>query len=102
MSDPKRQHWVPKFYLRGFATPDTAGEEDPDVWLFPKEDGEPFRTSISNIAASSFLYSTISETGERDFTVEKILGDLETAIAPLWTKLATDFVSLDNPTVRKS
>ena len=32
MSDPKRQHWVPTLYLREFATPETDGEDDPDVW----------------------------------------------------------------------
>ncbi|HKO61190.1 MAG TPA: DUF4238 domain-containing protein [Pyrinomonadaceae bacterium] len=101
MSDPKRQHWVPRLYLRGFATPDTAGQEDPDVWLFHKEEGDPFRTSISNVAAGSFLYSSRSETGERDFTVEKRLGELENTIAPLWRKFANGFVSLEDPTLRK-
>ena len=52
-------------YLRSFATPDTAGEKDPDVWLFHKNEGDPFRTSISNVAVEAFLYSPISATGER-------------------------------------
>jgi len=101
VSNPKRQHWVPKLYLRGFATPDTAGKDDPDVWLFHKEDGDPFRTSISNVAAGSFLYSSRSETGERDFDVEKRLGELENTIAPLWRKFANGFVSLEDLTLRK-
>lgn len=101
MTNPRRQHWVPRLYLREFATPDTVGQDNPDVWLFHKDEGDPFRTSISNVASSSFLYSTVSDSGERDFTVESKLSDLESTIAPIWKQLANDFISLEDSTIRK-
>lgn len=101
MSDPKCQHWVPMLYLREFATPETGGEEDPDVWLFHKDEGDPFKTSISNVAVQSFLYSVVSEANARDFTAESKLRDLENAIGPLWKRFAREFVNLNDTTVRK-
>jgi hypothetical protein len=101
MSKPRRQHWVPRIYLRSFATPDTIGKENPDVWLFHKEAGDPFRTSISNVAAESFLYSPQTANGERDFGIEDQLANLESSIAPLWRRFANEFVDLKNPIVRK-
>lgn len=101
MNKPRRQHWVPRLYLRAFATPDTVGEEDPDVWLFHKDEGDPFRTSISNVAATSFLYSHRTTSGERDFDVEDRLSSLESSLAPLWRRLADEFVDLEDSIVRK-
>jgi len=34
---PKQQHWVPRFYLSFFATPDTSLKEEPQVWLLGKD-----------------------------------------------------------------
>jgi hypothetical protein len=101
MSDPKRQHWVPMLYLREFATPETDGENDPDVWLFHKDDGDPFKTSISNVAVQSFFYSTLSEAAGRDFNAEHKLRDLENAVGPVWKRFAKQFVDLDDTVVRK-
>lgn len=101
MSDPKRQHWVPMLYLREFATPETAGKDDPDVWLFHKDEGDPFKTSISNVAVQSFLYSTVSEANVRDFAAENKLCDLENVIGPLWKRFAQEFVNLDDTIIRK-
>src|SRR6267142_7057744 len=101
MNNPKRQHWVPRLYLRSFATPDTVGADDPDVWLFHKDKGDPFRTSISNVAVELFLYSSRTANGERDFDVENRLRDLEGVIAPLWRRFAQEFVDLEDSVVRK-
>jgi hypothetical protein len=78
-----------------------VGKHDPDVWLFHKDEGDPFRTSISNVAVQSLLYSTVSEANARDFTAENKLRDLENAIGPLWKRFANEFVNLDDTIVRK-
>lgn len=41
MTMPKQQHWVPRFYLRYFATPETAAGDEPQVWILSKDEGEP-------------------------------------------------------------
>lgn len=101
VNNPRRQHWVSRFYLRWFATPDTTGKEDPDVWLFHKEQGDPFRTSITNVAVETFLYSPQTGEAKRDFETEHKLEKLESVIAPLWKKFATNYVDLKDSTVRK-
>ncbi len=101
MNQARRQHWTPRLYLRSFATPDTAGRDDPDVWLFHKDDGDPFRTSISNVAVEIFLYSPKSQNGQRNFEADSKLQMLESTIAPLWKELAEDRVDLKDPVVRK-
>lgn len=101
MNRPRRQHWNPRLYLRSFATLDTAGNDDPDVWLFHKDEGDPFRTSISNVAVEIFLYSPRSGNGQRNFEADGKLQMLESTIAPLWKQLAEGRVELDDPVVRK-
>ena len=57
MTKPKNQHWVPRFYLRTFATPETRESSDPQVWIFSTQYGDPQLTNVKNIAAKRFLYS---------------------------------------------
>jgi Protein of unknown function (DUF4238) len=101
MTKPKRQHWVPRLYLSSFATPETADLEDPYIWCFHKEAGEPFCTSIKNVAAETYLYSPLGQDGARSWEMEDKLAGLESAISPLWRALADDFVDLGHETSRK-
>lgn len=73
MNKPKRQHWVPCFYLRHFATPDTKETDNPLVWVFSKDSGDPFLTSIKIVAAQTYLDSPRNHAGQLDWTVEKRL-----------------------------
>lgn len=82
MNFPRRQHWVPRLYLRAFSELDPAGGHR--VWCIPKEDGDPFRTSIDNVAVQNWLYSPKDGAGIRSGEVEHLLSNLESAIAPLW------------------
>lgn len=52
MSKPKSQHWVPRFYLRYFATPETKETSEPRAWIFSKEEGPPALTSIRKVGAA--------------------------------------------------
>lgn len=102
MSIPKRQHWVPRFYLKYFATPDSqSGMER--VWIFNRKgEGEPTLTNITNIAAENHLYSPRREDGTRDPQIEKRLSEMESALATLWPRLANDFVDLGSEKVRRA
>jgi len=66
MTLPKQQHWVPRFYLRFFATPETAGGDEPQVWLLSKDEGGPVLTNIKKVATQRYLYS---QTAHRDNAV---------------------------------
>lgn len=105
-SKPKRQHWVPRFYLRYFATPETRDSDEPQVWIFSKNefdaDGEPKLTNISKVAAGTYLYSPKDAHGERDWGMEEKLADLEDLFADLWPDIAGDFVELGSESIRKA
>jgi len=104
MSHPIRQHWVPQFYLRYFSTPETKDRKYPQVWIFSKDRkaGEPKLTSIRKICATSNLYSPLSDSGDRDYSVEKTIGNLEYLVSQIWPILASDFVDFErNTSVKK-
>lgn len=109
MSRPVNQHWVPQFYLREFATPESREAKEAQVWIFSKNetDGPEQITNIRNICAKRYLYSPIGNSGignsgERDWAVDTRLNDLETLLAQIWKQVAWDFINLADDAVRKA
>ncbi len=104
MNRPKNQHWVPRFYLRHFATPNSSNTKEPQVWIFSKDedDGDETLTNIKNICARRYLYSPKDEKGIRTWVLETKLEQLETAFSKFWTLLADDYVDLSDESIRKS
>jgi hypothetical protein len=99
MTFARRQHWIPRLYLKAFAELDPAGGHR--VWCIPTQDGEPYRTSIDNVAVEKWLYSPRNEAGVRSGDVEDVLSNLESAIAPLWRYFAKgDLIDLAHPPYR--
>lgn len=101
MNEPKRQHWVPRMYLRAFATPDTLGTAYPEVWCFGKEGGDPFRASIKHVTVQEYLYSPKKADGSRSFEMENLLAKLEGGVAPLWQAFAEDEVDFEQLSYRR-
>ena len=95
--NPKRQHWVPRFYLREFAIPETRDTKNPKVWVFSRrhDDGDPKPIGIANVAAETHLYSPLAPDGTRSFKVEEMLGQVEDLLAPMWGRFANGRVDLD-------
>ena len=93
-ANPKVQHWVPKFYLRYFATPDTRETKNPKVWIFSKFHGDPRRTSIRNVGGQNYLYSPKGRDGSRSWKMEELFGRLEALLAGIWPELANGFVDV--------
>ena len=98
------QHYVPRFYLKYFAIPETKTSMKPKVWAFSKEkDGKaPFVTGVHGIAAQRYLYSPIKSDGSRCMETETKLAGLESILSQVWEQLANDFVDLDNIYIRKA
>lgn len=101
MNKPKRQHWVPRFYLKEFATPESKNKKNPQVWIFSRTVGEPAKVNIKDIAVKKYLYSPENEKGERCWNTEDKLADLESMISKIWPKVANDFVDLSDGSIRK-
>ncbi len=100
---PKHQHWVPQFYLRYYATPESRCTSQPQVWIFSKDDsdGDEKITNVRNVCGQRYLYSPMLETGERDWALEDLLNDLETGLSEFWPALAGGYVALEDPHIRR-
>ena len=76
---PKRQHYVPKFYLRQF-----SNFKDNEYLLvaYNKESQRPFNVNIENIALENYFYSLDEEE-----TIEKLFSSFEGDFNIALTKL---------------
>ena len=103
MNRPKHQHWVPQFYLRHFATPESRGTNRAQVWIFSKddEDGDETLTNVRNVCGKRYLYSPVGDSGERVWDLDAKLEGLESTMGTIWPSLAEGVVDLAHPTVRK-
>src|SRR5580692_8930814 len=80
VSVEKAQHYIPKFYLKGFT--DKQGR----LWVCERFKG--IRASKPKKEAHRPDYYTVSEEGQRNETAEDILKDVESRAAPIICKLA--------------
>jgi len=81
MSEPKRHHYVPQFYLKGFTEHDS-------LWVYDLEKREIRQQRPGSIAVKKHFYSVTNEKGERDNSVELALSQAEGAAAPAVAALA--------------
>jgi hypothetical protein len=79
-NQPKAQHYIPNFYLKGFT--DKRGR------LRVYERAQPLRESKPKHEAYRPDYYTHSDAGQRDETVEGLLKKIESLVAPIVRKLA--------------
>lgn len=88
MSEPRKHHRVPKTYLANFTDP--AGR----VWVYdPRSDG-PRNMAPVNVSVETDLYSVIRPDGSPDTTVERALGDIENAGAPVLARVVQGTTTL--------
>ncbi len=88
MNEPIRQHWVPKVYLRHFATSDTAGNVDPQINVYDTHTNRKFLTSVNNIAVKRHLYTIGVNEPKKLYAVENMLSLIETKVKPYLEELA--------------
>lgn len=82
MSEAKRQHYVPQFYLRNFQT------DQDGVWAFDKVTKKSFLTNTRAIANEPFFYEQNSDLDNDEYqSVEKALGVAEETFAPVLKNL---------------
>jgi hypothetical protein len=87
MTGPRQQHYVPRFYLSGFADPDILAHEKKEViWVY--ERGKDVRRSFPNNEAKQRDYYTFVENGSRNVEIETWFGNLESFVAPIISDLA--------------
>jgi hypothetical protein len=97
-ANPKNQHWVPQFYLKQFAIPETWNEGSEQVWIFSRrhsDDLETKRVNIRNVAAEQFLYSPRQKDGTRSFKGEEMLAEVDAFLSQFWPRIATGLIDWD-------
>ena len=82
MSEPRRHHYVPAFYLSQFATPT---ERDGRLRVFDRTSGRVYGSSPDGVAHARDFYQVESDKGGN--VVEKAFADLEGKCAPILTTL---------------
>ena len=80
LQQQEAQHYVPKFYLKGFT--------DPQGCLWVCEKHKPIRASKPKLEANRPDYYTHTEKGERDTSAENDLQQVESRAAPIIRRLA--------------
>jgi hypothetical protein len=81
VSVPKKHHYLPQFYLRGFCP---AG----DLWLYDREKGKCHKSRPKAVAFRKGFYAAQGTDGELDYAeVEERLGVVERQAAPVIRKL---------------
>ncbi len=83
---PKRQHYVPKFYLKEFATNETYGKKNKaQVYIYDLKDEKKLIRNIRTIAYEKYLYSPQDEVNDRSSYMEDKLADIENLTSKIWT-----------------
>lgn len=77
----KRQHYVPKSYLKAWCDPETPKGQTPYVWVFPKDGEHAHRRAPQNLFVETDFYTIRSASGERDLVLEEGLSQLESEFA---------------------
>jgi hypothetical protein len=65
MTEPRRHHWVPRFYLKNFAIPETINSKSPKVWALPRREGEEKPISITKVGVQKDLYTLSTPDGNQ-------------------------------------
>ncbi|MCH7770511.1 MAG: DUF4238 domain-containing protein [Bacteroidetes bacterium] len=78
--NPKRQHYLPKFYLSGFT-------RDGLFWVYDRNKNEFRKQTPINTAIEKDYYSFTDKNGKKNTSIEKILADVEGRIVPVINKI---------------
>lgn len=77
MSGHKKQHFVPKCYLRAWCDPSTPAGRTPYVWIFDKDGSHPRKKAPINLFFENDMYTVLDDNGNRHLGLEHALGQLE-------------------------
>ena len=77
MSKHKKQHFIPKCYLKAWCDPNCPPNQTPYIWVFEKESREGKRKAPDNVFHETEMYTIHDEAGGRDLKIEHGLSQLE-------------------------
>lgn len=77
MAKYKKQHYIPKSYLKAWCDPNTPKNHTPYIWSFEKNSRTGKNKAPDNIFHETDLYTIWDEDGNRDLTIEHGFSGLE-------------------------
>jgi len=97
----KKQHYVPKFYLKEFATNETYGKKDKaQIHIYDLKKEEKFVRNIKTVAYERYLYSPQNKDHARSSYMEDKLADVESLMSKIWKDFANTRMGL-SPSMKK-
>ena len=85
----KRQHWIPRSYLKAWCDPDTPKGQQPYVWRLSKDGTSSARKGPKNIFHETDLYTIRLSDGTRELSIEHSLAGLETEFVRIRDEVLT-------------
>jgi hypothetical protein len=77
MVEKKKQHTIPKCYLKAWCDPRTPPGQSPYVWRISRDGSEKKKNSPEKSFISTDRYAIKLPSGERDLVIENTLGGIE-------------------------
>ena len=77
MPKHKKQHYIPKCYLKAWCDPNCPPKQTPYIWMYEKESREGKRKAPDNIFHETDMYTVWDEYGGRNLVIEHGLAGLE-------------------------
>jgi len=95
MSEPKRQHIIPKCYLKQFVDPHTPTGQEPYVWIFDRGSNKGKKRAPRNILTETDLYTFSGKDGTKNYSLENSLAQIESDYASLFEQKIGQHLPLD-------
>jgi hypothetical protein len=96
MAGPKNQHIIPRCYLKQFVDPNTPANHEPYVWIFERGTRKGKRKAPKNILTGTDFYTLQLRGGDKDYTLEKTLSQIESEYAAVFDKKIRHRIPLDD------
>jgi len=92
----KKQHYIPQSYLAAWVDPCTPAGYEPYVWIINKRSLQISNRAPKNILFEIDLYTTETEDGERDLSLEHGLSKIEGEFVRIRDSVIADNLPIDD------